>query len=159
MNKSELIELLKSYKQNKAKLNIKLKDLKSARIKLKYINNTETSMTTAYGTNQDIHSKNQITNKVLKKVEENDTKRIEIEKRIRELEKEVRQLRDKVEKVEDRLTGLKYKEREILVAYYIDGRTAEDIGNRLYFQLFNQTRSSRHIQRIIEKATEKIVKL
>lgn len=159
MNKSELIELLKSYKQNKAKLNIKLKDLKSAKIKLKYINNTETSMTTAYGTNQDIHSKNQITNKVLKKVEENDTKRIEIEKRIRELEKEVRQLRDKVEKVEDRLTGLKYKEREILVAYYIDGRTAEDIGNRLYFQLFNQTRSSRHIQRIIEKATEKIVKL
>lgn len=158
MNKSELIELLKSYKQNKAKLNIKLKDLKSARIKLKYIN-AETSMTTAYGTNQDIHSKNQISNKVLKKVEENDTKRIEIEKRIRELEKEVRQLRDKVEKVEDRLTGLKYKEREILVAYYIDGRTAEDIGNRLYFQLFNQTRSSRHIQRIIEKATEKIVKL
>lgn len=158
MNKSELIELLKSYKENKAKLNIKLKDLKSARIKLKYINNTETSMTTAYGTNQDIHSKNQISDKVSRKVEENDTKRIEQEERIEELEEEVRQLREKVEAVEDRLEGLKYKEREILTAYYVEGRTAEDIGNRLYFKLFNQTRSDRHIQRIIEKATEKMIK-
>lgn len=158
MNKSELIELLKSYKENKAKLNIKLKDLKSARIKLKYINNTETSMTPMYGTNQDIHSKNQISDKVSRKVEENDTKRIELEERIEELEEEVRQLREKVEAVEDRLEGLKYKEREILTAYYVEGRTAEDIGNRLYFKLFNQTRSDRHIQRIIEKATEKMIK-
>ena len=51
------------------------------------------------------------------------------------------------------------KEREILIAYYIDGRTAEDIGNNLYFQLFNQTRSNRHIQRIIEKATNKMLNL
>lgn len=61
--------------------------------------------------------------------------------------------------VEDRLEGLKYREREILVAYYIDGRTAEDIGNRLYFDLFSQTRSERHIQRVIDKATEKMLKL
>lgn len=32
MTKEELIELLKDYKQNKAKLHIKLKELKSARI-------------------------------------------------------------------------------------------------------------------------------
>ncbi len=158
MNKSELIELLKSYKENKAKLNIKLKDLKSARIKLKYINNIETSMTPMYGTNQDIHSKNQISDKVSRKVEENDTKRIELEERIEELEKEVRELREKVEAVEDRLEGLKFKEKEILVAYYVEGMTAEDIGNRLYLKLFNQTRSDRHIQRIIEKATEKMIK-
>lgn len=52
-----------------------------------------------------------------------------------------------------------YKEREILIAYYIDGRTAEDIGNNLYFRLFNQTRSNRHIQRIIENATNKMLNL
>lgn len=158
MNKSELIELLKSYKQNKAKLNIKFKDLKSARIKLKYIN-AETSMTTVYGTNQDIHSKNQISNKVLKKVEENDTKRIEIEKRIKELEKEVRQLRDKVEKVEDRLTGLKYKEREILVAYYIDGRTAENISRTLYYNMYQRTCTPRYVRKIINKATQRMTNI
>ena len=158
MNKSQLIELLKEYKENKAKLNIKLKELKTARIKLKYVD-SDTNMTSSYGDNQDIHSKNQISDKVSRKVEENDTKRIELENKIEELEEEVRKLREKVDTVEDRLEGLKFKEREILTAYYAEGMTAEDIGNRLYFQLFSQTRSGRHIQRIIEKATEKMVKL
>lgn len=158
MNKEELITLLKQYKENKAKLKIRLKELKNERIRLKYID-FDTNMTTAYGNNQDIHSKNQISNKVLRKIEENDMKISELNKKIEELEKEVRELRTKVEAIEDRLIVLKYKEKEILTAYYIDGRTAEDIGNRLYFQLFNQTRSSRHIQRIIEKATEKMIKL
>lgn len=157
MNKSQLIELLKEYKENKAKLNIKLKELKTARIKLKYVD-SDTNMISLYGDNQDIHSKNQINDKVSRKVEENDIKRIELENKIEELGEEVRELREKVEAVEDRLEGLKYKEREILTAYYVEGRTAEDIGNRLYFKLFNQTRSDRHIQRIIEKATEKMIK-
>lgn len=157
MTKEELIQLLKDYKENKAKLKIKLKELKSSRLRLKSCSELETSLTPGYGANQDIHSKNQISDKVLNKVEGNDIKRLEIEEEISKLEEEVRQLRDKVEAVEDRLEGLKYKEREILTAYYVEGRTAEDIGNKLYFQLFNQTRSDRHIQRIIEKATNKML--
>ena len=158
MTREDLIVLLKEYKENKARLNIKLKELKNSRIKLKYVD-YDTNMTSSYGDNQDIHSKNQISDKVSRKVEENDTKRIELENKIEELEEEVRKLREKVDTVEDRLEGLKFKEREILTAYYVEGMTAEDIGNRLYFQLFSQTRSGRHIQRIIEKATEKMVKL
>ena len=158
MTREDLIVLLKEYKENKARLNIKLKELKTARIKLKYVD-SDTNMTSSYGDNQDIHSKNQISDKVSRKVEENDTKRNELENKIEELEEEVRKLREKVDTVEDRLEGLKFKEREILTAYYVEGMTAEDIGNRLYFQLFSQTRSGRHIQRIIEKATEKMVKL
>lgn len=158
MTREDLIALLKEYKENKARLNIKLKELKTSRIKLKYVD-SDTNMTSSYGDNQDIHSKNQISDKVSRKVEENDTKRIELENKIEGLEEEVRKLREKVDTVEDRLEGLKFKEREILTAYYVEGMTAEDIGNRLYFQLFSQTRSGRHIQRIIEKATEKMVKL
>lgn len=156
MNKEELIQLLKDYKENKAKLNIKLKELKNARIALNKLD-VDTSMTSSYGENQDIHSKNKISNKVLSKIEENDTKRLELQKEIENLEKEVRTLREKVEAVDDRLEGLKYKERELLYAYYVEGRTAEEIGNKLYFQLFNQTRSDRHIQRIIVKATSKML--
>ena len=158
MDKEELIELLKEYNTNKAKLNIRLKELKTARIKLKN-KNFETSITSSFGINQDIQSKNKISNKVLNKVEDNEKRKEEAEQEISNLEKEVRELREKVEQVKDRLEGLKYKEREILIAYYIDGRTAEDIGNNLYFRLFNQTRSSRHIQRIIEKAINKMLKL
>ena len=159
MSKEELIQLLKEYKQNKARLNIKLKELKSARIKLRNCGELDTNLTASYGTNQDIHSKNQISNKVLNKVEEIDTQRTELEYEIEGLEKDVKELREKVEAVEDRLIGLKYKEREILTAYYIDGRTAQNIGDKLYFQLYNQTRSPRRIQMIIEEATEKMLKL
>ena len=88
MTREDLIVLLKEYKENKARLNIKLKELKNSRIKLKYID-SDTNMTSSYGDNQDIHSKNQISDKVSRKVEENDTKRIELENKIEELEEEL----------------------------------------------------------------------
>lgn len=159
MTKEELIKLLKEYKENKAKLNIKLKDLKSARIKLKACDDIETSTTSTYGENQDIHSKNKISNKVLSKIEENDIKRLELTKEIENLEQEVKRLREKVEAVEDRLEGLKYKEKQLLIAYYIEGRSYDEIGNQLYFQLFNQTRNWETIKKIIEKATNKMINL
>lgn len=159
MNKEEFIKLLREYKENKAKLKIKLKTIKNYRIKLDNLKEYETSLTTKFGINQDIHSKNAINDKVLNKIEENDTKRIELEEKIKDLEKEIQELRNNVETVEDRLEGLKYKEREILTAYYIEGRTYEDIGNNLYFRLFSQTRSGKQIQRIVEEATKKMLKL
>ena len=159
MTKPELIELLKSYKENKAKLNIKLKELKSARIKLKALEDIDVSLSTGYGVNQDIHSKNKISDKVGKQVEENDTKKIELQKEIEELEKTVKEFREKVEAVDDRLEGLKYKERELLYAYYIEGRTYEDIGNNLYFKLFNQTRDKDTIKKIVDEATRKMINL
>ena len=144
MSKEELIELLRDYKENKAKLNIKLKELKNNRIKLKEID-VETSITSSFGINQDIHSKNQISNKVLKKIEE--------------LEADIRKLREKVDLIDDRLECLKYKEKELLIAYYVDGRSYDDIGNNLYFKLFNQTRNWETIKKIIERALDKMLNL
>lgn len=159
MNKEELIILLKEYKENKAKLNIKLKELKTKRIKLKTYDNTDTSLTASYGINQDIHSKNQISDKVLRKVEENETKREELQNKIKDLEEDVKVLREKVEAVEDRLKCLKYREHQLLCAYHIEGRTYEDIGNNLYFKLFNQTRDKDTVKGIVEKALEKMINL
>ena len=158
MTREDLIVLLKEYKENKARLNIKLKELKASRIKLKYVD-SDTNMTSSYGDNQDIHSKNQIGDKVSRKVEENDIRRIELENKIEELEKEVKELREKVEAVEDRLVGLKYKERELLIAYYIDGRTAENISRTLYYDMYQRTCTPRYIQKIIDKATRKMINI
>lgn len=158
MTREDLIVLLKEYKENKARLNIKLKELKASRIKLKYVD-SDTNMTSSYGDNQDIHSKNQISDKVSRKVEENDIKRIELENKIEELEKEVKELREKIEAVEDRLVGLKYKERELLIAYYIDGRTAENISRTLYYDMYQRTCTPRYIQKIIDKATRKMINI
>lgn len=159
MTNEELIELLKEYKQNKAKLNIKLKELKTARIKLKACDDIDISTTSSYGENQDIHSKNKISNKVLSKVEQNEARRLELEAEIESLEEIVRDLRNKVEAVEDRLIGLKYKERELLVAYYIDGRTAENISRTLYYDMYQRNCTPRYIQKIIEKATKKMINI
>ena len=93
MSKEELIQLLKDYKENKAKLNIKLKELKTKRLQLKGCEEIETSLTTGYGINQDIHSKNQISDKVLSKIEQNDSRRNELKIEIEKLEEEVRKLR------------------------------------------------------------------
>lgn len=112
-----------------------------------------------FGINQDIHSKNKISDKVSKKVEENDTRRLELQKKIEDLEKEVRKLRERVEAVDDRLEGLYPKERILLTAYYIENRTYEEIGNKTYFELYNQTRSWETIKKIIEKATNKMIKI
>ena len=158
MTRENLIALLKEYKENKARLNIKFKELKTSRIKLKYVD-SDTNMTSSYGDNQDIHSKNQISDKVSRKVEENDIRRIELENKIEELEKEVKELREKVEAVEDRLVGLKYKERELLIAYYIDGRTAENISRTLYYDMYQRTCTPRYIQKIIDKATQKMISI
>ena len=159
MTREDLISLLKEYKENKAKLNIKLKELKNARIKLKKYNETDTQITNSFGINKDIQSKNSISDKVLNRVIKNENTIEEIKAKIPILEKAVRELREKVECVEDRLIALKYKEKEILCAYYIDGRTYEDIGNNLYHRLFSQTRSEKQIKRIVENATEKMLKL
>lgn len=159
MIREDLIILLKEYKENKAKLNIRLKELKMYKLQLKGYEEIDISVTPSYGQNSDIHSKNKVSNKVLDSVEKNETKKEQLNENISKLEEIVKELTDKVEAVEDRLEGLKFKEREILIAYYIEGRTAEDIGNKLYFELFNQTRSDRHIQRIIERATEKMINL
>lgn len=158
MNKEELIELLKEYNTNKAKLNIRLKELKTARIKLKN-KNFETSITSSFGINQDIQSKNKISNKVLKKIESNEKRKEEAEQEISNLEKEVRELKEKVEQVKDRLEGLKYKEREILIAYYVDGRTAENISRMLYYEMYQRTCTPRYIQKIVDKATKKMLNI
>ncbi len=159
MTREEFINLLKEYKENKAKLNIRLKELKTKRLQLKSYEEIETSLTTAYGINQDIHSKNQISDKILRKVEQNDKRKRQLEEEISNLEIKVKGLREKVESVEDRLEALKYKEREILKAYYIDGRSYEDIGTNLYWELFKQTRNWETIKKIVEKATQKMLNL
>lgn len=97
MTREELISLLKEYKENKARLNIKLKELKMNRLVLSGLDDIETSMTTSFGINSDIHSKNAISDKVSKAVAENESKKDEIIEKINNLENMVKELRDKVE--------------------------------------------------------------
>lgn len=163
MKKEELVDLLKSYKENIAKLKLRRREKKKCERRLKQYKRLESNITATVGTNCDIHSKNKISNKTektaLDTIELNEKEKREAEERIKELIPEIEELEEKVEETKIRLSALKYKEKEILYAYYVEGRTYEDIGNNLYFRLFNQTREVRAIKTIVENATNKILKL
>ena len=161
MTKEELIKLLKEYRENKSKLRLRKKEL----IKLEkvFIRNRhpelEKGITNAYGINKDIKSKNNISNKVENAIISSEEKQLQALKQKEELKKEIEQLEDLVEEAEIRLDSLYKKERDILTAYYVDNRTAEDIAINLYFELYKRTCEPRSIYRLIEKATNRLLKL
>ena len=163
MNKSELIELLKDYKQNIAKLKLRKREKEKCEIRLILYKRLESGTTANLGVNCDIHSKNQISNKtektVIDMIEINEKEKKEAVERIKELIKEIEELENKVTETSIRLSALKYKEKQILFAFYVEGRSYEDIGNNLHLKLFNQTRDSEAIKKIVEKATNKMLNL
>ena len=163
MTKENLIRDLKEYKENIARLKLRRREKKKYERRLKQYRSIETSVTGCVGQNSDIHSKNQISNKVekaaLETIEINENEIREAKERIKELTKEIEDLEDKVQETSIRLSALKYKEKEILYAFYVEGRSYEDIGNNLHFRLFNQTRDTEAIKKIVEKATNKMLNL
>ena len=152
------IKLLKSYKENKTKLNIKLKELKNKRIELKNLE-VDTSISGINYDTEGIHSKYTISDRTGNSVTKADSKRIKLEEEIKQLEEEIRSLRKDVETVEDRLEILTYKEKQLLIARYIEECSYSDIGNRIYYKLYNETRSEDAIQRIINRALKKVAKI
>ena len=146
-----LIKLLKNYKENKATLNIRLKELKNKRIELKNLV-VDTSISGINYDTEGIHSKNTISDKTGNSVTKVDSKRIK-------LEEEIRQLRKDVETVDDRLEILTYKEKQLLIARYIEECSYADIGNRVYYQIYSETRSEDTIQRMINRALKKVSKI
>lgn len=158
MTKEQLILLLKKYKENKVKLKLKLKEKERLIRKIEQLKEVNiTAVRTEI--NNDIHSKNSISDKVGNNAVDNIDKENEYRKELDIIEAEIIELNESIEEIDIRLDALKYKEKQILIAYYIDGCTYDYIGNVIYPKLFNQTRSDRHIRRLIEKSTNKILEL
>lgn len=158
MTKAELIVLLKKYKENKARLKLKLREKEGILRKLESIKNISIS-STSYEQNSDIHSKNKISDKVGDKASKNMDIEAELTIKLTEIENEIKELNTKLEEVDIRLEALTKKEKEILIDYYIEGNTYEQIGNNTYYRLYGQTRSDKSIQKTIEKATKKMLNL
>lgn len=158
MKKEQLILLLKQYKENNAKLKLRLRDKESLLRKLEHLKEVDVS-SSPIELNGDIHSKNKIGDRTGNNAIDNIETEAEIREKIKELEEEITELTMMTEEIDIRLEALKDKEKVVLKAYYIDGCTYEDIGNRVYYELFGQTRSEKAIQKIAEKAIEKIINL
>ena len=158
MTKETLILLLKQYKENKAKLKLKLREKEKLLRKIEQLKDVTISASSTE-INNDIHSKNSISDKVGNSASDNIDKTKEYQEQLDILEQEIIELNDKIEEIDIRLDALKGKEKQILMAYYVDGYTYDYIGNIVYWQLFHQTRSERQIKSMIERSTDKIISL
>ena len=158
MTKEVLVLLLKNYKENKAKLKLKLREKENILRKIEKLKEITLSVT-KYEDNSDIHSKNMISDKVGKQAINNADSGFDLQQTLSKVNDEIDKLNTKVEEVEIRLECLKRKEREILVDYYIEGNSYEHIGNITYHNLFGQTRSADCIKKIIINSLGKISKL
>ena len=151
MTKQQLILLLKQYKENKARLKLKLREKERILRQLESIKEIDLK-TSNLELNSDIRSKNSISDKVGNYATDNTDKEHDLR-----LELEIIELNSKIEEIDIRLEGLRKRDKEILIAYYVEGYTYKDIGNIIYYNLYQQTRSEDTIKKMIQRATEKII--
>ena len=156
MTKDQLIILLKKYKENKAKLKLKLRDKERILRQLESIKEIELKSSVTE-INSDIHSKNSISDKVGNAATNNSDKENNLRLELEVLEKEIIELNAMNEEIDIRLDALRRKEKEILIAYYVEGYTYKEIGNKTYYDLYQEKRSEDTIKKIIQRATNKIV--
>ena len=120
--------------------------------------NTDTKVTATYkeipGGNTNV-----ISNKIEDCLERKEERIKELEEEKIKLEAENIIIKSRIEDVEILLKALKFKEKTIIVEHYIEGNSYEDIGNRVYWNLFKQTRGGEAIKKIADRAIEKMLKI
>lgn len=151
MTKEQLILLLKNYKENRAKLKLKLRGKESILRKIESLKNVSLSVT-SYEENSDIHSKNIISDKTGNKASSNLDIETDLNQELEKIENEIRELNTKLEEVEIRLEVLKKRDKEILIKYYVEQNTCQELSEQYKMSL-------RAIQKIIKNATEKMIKI
>lgn len=120
--------------------------------------NTDTKITTTY---KEISSgaTNSISNTIQDCVEKKEERIKELEEEKAQLEAENVAIKSRTDDVEIFLKALKFKEKTIIVEHYIEGNSYEDIGNRVFWNIFKQTRNGDTIKKVADRAIEKMIKL
>ena len=159
MTREDLIKLfdknkedISKYEKNKKRL----KDINNTIEKIK--KKVDTKITTVF---KEIPTgrTNTISNTIEGCIEKKEEKIKELEEEKKKLEAENIILKSRIEDVEIYLKALKFKEKTIIIEHYIEGNSYEDIGNRVYWNLFNQTRGGEAIKKIADRAIEKMLKI
>ncbi len=161
MTKDELVCNLKNYKKNISSKKLKERKFNKLLLKLHRLKNEipEAPVSSAPGINNDIRSKNKISNKVENAVVTKITEIEELEDEILDLRADIQKLDDNIEDVRIRLDALNFKESKFIEEYYFNGRSYKEIGNIVYFDLYKQTRSEKTIKKEIENIVEKMTKI
>lgn len=159
MNREDLVQLFDKNKEDIAKYEKNKKRIKDINELIRKIEKEINIKTTTTYKEAQSSPTNKINSAVENFVEQKDEKISKLEEERTELEAENIVIKSRIEDVEIYLKALKFRERTIIIEHYIEGNSYEDIGNRIYWRLFGQTRDGRTIQRIADRAIEKMLKL
>lgn len=159
MKREQLIELFDKNKEDLSKYEKNKKTIREINKMIdKLKKNTDTKITTTY---KEISSgaTNSISNTIQDCVEKKEERIKELEEEKAQLEAENVAIKSRIDDVEIFLKALKFKEKTIIVEHYIEGNSYEDIGNRVFWNIFKQTRNGDTIKKVADRAIEKMIKL
>lgn len=158
MSKEEIIQQLKLFKEKEGKLALKRNLRKRKKIQLrKRIKEIKVKITQGYS--EGSSKTNKITSSVEEAVIDKDEKIQELKNEIQELTDDIELLETDIEEVNIRLGSLQYLEKKIMIAYYVDNMSYQEIGLDTYYEVKHQTRDRRTIKNIIKKIEIKMEKL
>lgn len=160
MDKKTMIQKLKDYNKMQSELSIKKLELEKVKDELREIGSGyDENMANTYGLNSDIRPKNKVSDKISETIIKNENERKIKERLIKEIGLQIKQLKFELRGVKARLKILGDNERKLVVAYYINGKTAEQISRTTYFELFQRTTSEKTIWNIISKSIERMAEI
>lgn len=158
MSKEELVKIFSSNKEDLsrlAKIDKRIQEIDRTIVKIKA--NMILKITPGYILPSG--KTNQVSSKVENTIEQKEEKIEDLELEKEELLAEKEVLEDRTQDVEIVLKALKFKEATVIKEHYIEGNSYEDIGSRVFWQLFNRTMSVRNIKNIEDIAMEKMLKI
>ena len=159
MNRDDLVQLFDKNKEDIAKYEKNKKRIKDINELIRKIEkDININTTTTYKEAQSSPT-NKVNSVVENFVEQKDEKIRKLEEERTELEAENIIIKSRIEDVEIYLKALKFRERTIIIEHYIEGNSYDDIGNRVFWKLFGQTRGGAAIKKIADRAIEKMLNL
>ena len=156
LERKEVIEKLKNYNRNCSIL----KELKKKLITLEDIKNEyEINLTSQYGINNDIKSKNKVSDKVANAVIQKEKQNEDIETKITALQNKIKERENEKDFVETFVSALKKSDREIIVAVYIEGIPINQVIKDVYFKMYDRTCEPKTINARLGKPIDDLIKI
>ena len=156
LERKEVIEKLKNYNRNCSIL----KELKKKLITLEDIRNEyEINLTSQYGINNDIKSKNKVSDKVASAVIQKEKQNEDIETKITTLQNKIKERENEKDFVETFVSALKKSDREIIVAVYVEGIPINQVIKDVYFKMYDRTCEPKTINARLGKPIDDLIKI
>lgn len=156
LERKEVIEKMKRYNLNCSII----KELKKTINDLeKEKNDYNIKVTSSYGVNNDIRSKNKISDKVSNSIILKEKENEFINEKLKTLYTKLYRKEKEKEFVEGFINALKKSDREIIVAVYIEGIPINQVIKEVYFKMYDRTCEPKTINARLGKPIDDLIKI